>query len=96
MTGATGIIITIAGTGGLGNSGGGVAATNALIDRPYGVSVDSLGNVYIADYYSNKIRKVRTVYDIHDMVRCDMFRFCDSSYEGKVAVVVSIYTCMHI
>ena len=52
------IITTIAGTGSEGSSGDGGAATSALLKNPYGVSVDSSGNVYIAEYYNHKIRKV--------------------------------------
>ena len=55
---STGIITTIAGTGSAGSSGDGSASTNALLFNPYGVAVDSSGNVYIADYTNHKIRKV--------------------------------------
>ena len=55
---STGIITTIAGTGEYGNSGDGEAATSAQLSWPYGVSVDISGNVYIADTFGNKIRKV--------------------------------------
>lgn len=53
-----GIISTIAGTGVQGYSGDGAAATLAQLNRPYGVAVDALGNIYIADYYNQRIRKV--------------------------------------
>jgi sugar lactone lactonase YvrE len=53
-----GIISTVAGTGGaLGFSGDGGAATQAKFMAPFGVAVDSAGNLYIADYYG-WIRKV--------------------------------------
>ena len=55
---SAGIITTFAGTGVQGNSGDGGAATSAQLTGPTGVSVDIYGNVYIADYYDNKIRKV--------------------------------------
>ncbi|HSY76410.1 MAG TPA: T9SS type A sorting domain-containing protein [Bacteroidia bacterium] len=54
----TGIITTIAGTGTLGYSGDGAAATAAEIAAPQGVAVDRLGNVYIADFDNNRIRMV--------------------------------------
>ena len=53
-----GIITTIAGTGGVGTGGDGGDATNAQITQPLGVAVDGLGNVYIADNFDNKIRRV--------------------------------------
>ena len=55
---STGIISTIAGTGTRGFSGDGGAATSALLDYPYGVAVDSAGNIYIADTFNYRIRKV--------------------------------------
>ena len=54
----TGIIITYAGTGVVGTSGDGSPATSAQLAQPYGLSVDSRGNVYIADNGNNKIRMV--------------------------------------
>ena len=55
---ATGIIMTVAGNGGLGFSGDGGAATNAWLCRPTGITIDSSGNLYIADTDNNRIRKV--------------------------------------
>ena len=55
---AAGVISTIAGDGTGGFAGDGGAATAAEIYNPIGVAVDTLGNVYIADNYNNRIRKV--------------------------------------
>ena len=53
-----GVISTVAGTGGSqGYSGDGAAATSAKMMAPFGVAVDSAGNLYIADFYG-WIRKV--------------------------------------
>jgi uncharacterized protein YjdB len=57
---ASGIISTIAGTGILGSSGDGIPATSAAINHCWGVAVDGSGNVYFADRYNHKIRKVNT------------------------------------
>jgi sugar lactone lactonase YvrE len=54
----TGTITTVAGNGSVGYSGDGGAATSAQLYSPYGVAVDSAGNVYIADVLNNAIRKV--------------------------------------
>ena len=55
---ATGIIQTVAGTGGAGYSGDGGPATSAEIKNPVGVAVDASGNIYIADTENHRIRKV--------------------------------------
>ena len=55
---ATGIISTVAGNGTIGETGNGGPATSAELDYPYGEALDSAGNIYIADYYANTIRKV--------------------------------------
>lgn len=57
---ADGVINTIAGTGMPGYNGDGIAATAAQLNSPYGVAVDDTGNVYIADMYNRRIRKVNT------------------------------------
>ncbi len=53
-----GIIETIAGTGTPGFSGDGGAAINAQMDGPASVAVDASGNIFIADYYNHRVRRV--------------------------------------
>ena len=54
----TGTITTIAGTGELGFGGDGGPAIQARLSLPYSVAVDGAGNLYIADQYNNRIRRV--------------------------------------
>jgi sugar lactone lactonase YvrE len=56
--GSSGIISTVAGNGERGYSSDGVLATSAQLNYPYGVAVDALGNIYIADGENHRIRKV--------------------------------------
>jgi uncharacterized protein (TIGR03437 family) len=55
-----GNITTFAGNGTAGYSGDGGAAINAELNHPFGVAVDSTGNVYIVDHGNQLIRKVAT------------------------------------
>ncbi len=55
----SGIITTIAGGGSTGLGDGGLAI-NAELYYPYGVALDGLGNVYIADLDNERIREVNT------------------------------------
>ena len=56
----SGIITTVAGNGVPTFNGDGGPATSASIRYPSGVAVDSVGNIYIADKYNSRIRKVDT------------------------------------
>jgi sugar lactone lactonase YvrE len=58
VTASTGVITTAAGNGNSGYSGDGGAATSAKIGGAYGVTAESNGDFYIADYGNNLIRKV--------------------------------------
>ena len=55
---ATGIITTIAGNGIAGYSGDGGPATAAELNSAYGLALDGLGNIYIADSANNAVRFV--------------------------------------
>jgi uncharacterized protein (TIGR03437 family) len=53
-----GIIATVAGNGRAGYSGDGGSATEATLGGPNGLTIDRSGNLFIADSYNNRIRKV--------------------------------------
>src|SRR5271157_798500 len=55
-SGQTCTINTVAGSGTAGLSGDNGPATSAQLYNPYGVAVDSAGNLYIADTWNNRIR----------------------------------------
>ena len=55
-----GIISTIAGTGIYGHSGDEGPAVEAMLKQPFGVTLDSQGNLYIADIQDQVIRMVTT------------------------------------
>jgi len=53
-----GIICTVAGSGTPGFNGDGIPALNAQLTEPIGIAVDSLGNIYVADYMCARVRRV--------------------------------------
>jgi protein gp37 len=58
VTASTGIINTVVGTGAEGYAGDGAAAASAELDTPYGVWVDTSGDIFIADTDNAAIREV--------------------------------------
>ena len=55
---AAGVVTTIAGTGTPGFSGDSSAASSAQLNAPRGVAVDASGNVYVADFNNNRVRRI--------------------------------------
>jgi streptogramin lyase len=58
VSGATGLITTIAGNGAPGSSGDGGAAADARLNSPRGIAVAENGDVYVADGGNNKVRRI--------------------------------------
>jgi DNA-binding beta-propeller fold protein YncE len=56
----SGVITTIAGSGGPGFSGDGGPASLARLNEPYGIVVDAAGNLYFADRLNGRVRRVDT------------------------------------
>ena len=54
----TNIVTTVAGTGVQGFSGDGGAAISARLNGPEGLALDRAGNLYIAELYNNRVRRV--------------------------------------
>ena len=55
---SSGIISTVAGTGAPGFSGDAGPAANAQLNYPEAVAVDSSGNLYVADSWNYRVRKI--------------------------------------
>ena len=51
-------IHTVAGTGTPGHGGDGGRAVEAQLDYPVGVAVDRAGNLYVADFFSQRVRRL--------------------------------------
>ncbi len=53
-----GILKTIAGTGSGSSAGDGGIATLAALSLPYGLEKDAAGNLYVAEFFGNRVRKI--------------------------------------
>jgi len=80
-------ITTIAGTGTAGYNGDGIPATAAQLNYAGGVTVDSMGNIYIADDENHRIRMVDTQGIIHTIAGTGIAGF---SPDGSLADTVKI------
>jgi hypothetical protein len=70
-----GVISTVAGNGDPGFSGDGGPATSAKISNPWGVVLDTAGNLFIADTWNNRIRKVTAAGSISTVAGYGSFGF---------------------
>lgn len=82
------IIKTIAGNGSAGFSGDGGLATNASIQGPYSVIKDASGNIYIAEFGNNRVRRISTSGIISTVAGTGS---STSTGDGGLAVNASIY-----
>ena len=88
MINATGVISPIAGTGTVGFSGDGGAATAAMLSNATGVAVDGSSNVYIADAGNNRIRMINASGVISTLAGNGTGTF---SGDGGAATAASLY-----
>jgi len=86
---ATGNIQTVAGNGTSGYSGDGGPATNATINVPSDVHADSAGNLFIADTFNNRIRKVDATTGIIQTVAGN--GIADFSGDGGLAASAALH-----
>ena len=57
--GADGVVTTVAGTGAAGYNGDNQPGVSSQLNTPEGIALDSDGNLYIADRFNYRVRKVR-------------------------------------
>lgn len=82
-----GTISTVAGNGTKGFGGDGGPAVAAQLDSPNGIALDSAGNLYIADQFNQRIRKVATDGTISTIAGNGSFNF---SGDGGPATTASL------
>jgi sugar lactone lactonase YvrE len=87
-----GMVSTIAGSGVAGYADG--PATSAQFDGPIGVAVDANGNLYVADTYNDRIRKVSTSGQVTTIAGAGLPGYTDGEggnalFDTPCAVVVS-------
>jgi len=86
-----GIINTVVGNHyGAGFSGDGGLATSAQLNGPWGVAVDSSGDIYISDYFNNVVREVNASNDIINTVAGNYPNYGYSG-DGGAATAAELY-----
>ena len=58
IAGGTGVITTVAGNGTVGYNGEGIQAVSAKLNYPAGLVVDAFGNLFFAEIYNHRVRKI--------------------------------------
>ncbi|MCY4437437.1 MAG: NHL repeat-containing protein [Chloroflexi bacterium] len=87
MVDADGLISTIAGTGSSGFNGDRGQATQATLRAPYGIAVDPQGNLFIADTFNHRVRKVTPDGSISTVAGSDQFGFSGDGWAAGFATL---------
>ncbi|MBI4764608.1 MAG: carboxypeptidase regulatory-like domain-containing protein [Deltaproteobacteria bacterium] len=80
----SGIITTIAGSGIQGYGGDGGPAPQGALNYPEGVAIDSQGNIYIAEMFNNRIRKVSYPEAFRSVITAGDIAFSDEDGQGYI------------
>ena len=83
-----GVRTLIAGTGTLGYSGDGGPASSAQLNYPSGLAMDGAGNLYVADFYNHRVRKISAAGIITTVAGSG--RFLDAAGNGGPAVEATV------
>lgn len=84
---ADSIITTVAGTGSSGFNGYRGEAIEATLRAPYGIAVDAQGNLYIADTFNHRVRKVTPDGSIFTVAGSDRFGFSGDGWGAGFAAL---------
>jgi uncharacterized protein YjdB len=87
----SGIITTVAGNGSGGYVADGVPATSTKISGPEGIVVDAAGNLFIADNFNNRIRKVNTSGIISTIAGTGLASFSGDGGQATAAAIRNPY-----
>jgi len=85
---SSGVITTVAGTGESGYNGDGAQGPDTALAGPSGLAVDQEGNLYIADTFSSRIRKLDCLTGIIDAVvgGAGAFQFAPGENESSLSL----------
>ncbi|NJO02472.1 MAG: hypothetical protein HC880_12975, partial [Bacteroidia bacterium] len=87
---ASGLINTLVGTGNSGFEGDGRQATDAHLEFPTGIAVDSKGNLYIADQDNNRVRNTYEACTISAITLGEQTP-CDPQSNGYIQQIILEY-----
>ncbi len=65
----SGIITTISGTGTGGYNGDNISASSAELHGPMGIALDAAGDIYIAEFESNRIRRIQSTVFVNNLTK---------------------------